>query len=125
MNGGKTGGQRKKIEAVFIDPSARGLAEEIKRILPEARIVPADNRVALGIERTQKMFSFFKLFLNRTQEHLIDEMDLYKYNKDLLDKGKEEVIKQNDHCCDALRYYIMGMWKYLKMLLPYTERGDK
>lgn len=59
MNGGKTGGQRKKIEAVFIDPSARGLAEEIKRILPEARIVPADNRVALGIERTQKMFSFF------------------------------------------------------------------
>lgn len=125
MNGGKTGGQRKKIEAVFIDPSARGLAEEIKRILPEARIVPADNRVALGIERTQKMFSFFKLFLNRAQEHLIDEMDLYKYNKDLLDKGKEEVIKQNDHCCDALRYYIMGMWKYLKMLLPYTERGDK
>lgn len=125
MNGGKTGGQRKKIEAVFIDPSARGLAEEIKRILPEARIVPADNRVALGIERTQKMFSFLKLFLNRSQEHLIDEMDLYKYNKDLLDKGKEEVIKQNDHCCDALRYYIMGMWNYLKMLLPYTERGDK
>lgn len=125
MNGGKTGGQRKKIEAIFIDPSARGLAEEIKRILPEARIVPADNRVALGIERTQKMFSFLKLFLNRSQEHLIDEMDLYKYNKDLLDKGKEEVIKQNDHCCDALRYYIMGMWYYLKMLLPYTERGDK
>lgn len=125
MNGGKTGGQRKKIEAIFIDPSARGLAEEIKRILPEARIVPADNRVALGIERTQKMFSFLKLFLNRSQEHLIDEMDLYKYNKDLLDKGKEEVIKQNDHCCDALRYYIMGMWNYLKMLLPYTERGDK
>ena len=45
--------------------------------------------------------------------------------RDLLDKGKEEVIKQNDHCCDALRYYIMGMWNYLKMLLPYTERGDK
>ena len=125
MNGGKTSSHRKKIEAVFIDPSARGLAEEIKRILPEARIVPADNRVALGIERTQKMFSFLKLFLNRSQEHLIDEMDLYKYNKDLLDKGKEEVIKQNDHCCDALRYYIMGMWNYLKMLLPYTERGDK
>lgn len=114
----------KKIEGVFIDPSARGFAEEIKRIMPGARIFLAENKVTLGIERTQKLFSFFKLFLNRRQVHLLDEMDLYKYNKDLLDKGREEVIKTNDHCCDAMRYYIMGMWRYFKMLLPYTERGD-
>lgn len=114
----------KKIEGVFIDPSARGFAEEIKRIMPGIRIIPADNKVSLGIERTQKMFSFFKLYLSRRQRYLIDEMDLYKYNKDLLDKGTETVVKTNDHCCDAMRYYIMGMWRYFKMLLPYTERGD-
>lgn len=113
------------IEAVFIDPSARGLAEEIRRILPRANVQPANNKVILGIERTQKFFSFYKLFINKLQTHLIEEMGLYKYNKDLLDKGKEEVIKTNDHCCDALRYYIMGMWRYFKMLLPSTERGDE
>lgn len=113
------------IEVVFIDPSARGLAEEIRRILPRANVQPANNKVILGIERTQKFFSFYKLFINKLQTHLIEEMGLYKYNKDLLDKGKEEVIKTNDHCCDALRYYIMGMWRYFKMLLPSTERGDE
>ena len=124
INVGNTGTKR-KIEAVFIDPSARGLAEEIKRILPTARIVPADNAVKVGIERVQKLYSFSRLKISSTQEHLIDEIDLYKFNKDLLDKGKEEVLKENDHCMDAKRYYVMGMWRYLKMLLPITERGDK
>ena len=118
----KTG---KRIEAVFIDPSARGLAEEIKRILPRVKIRPAENSVKLGIERVQKLFSFMKLFLSEKQTHLIDEMGLYKYNKELLDRGKEEVIKSNDHCSDALRYYIMGMWRYFRLLLPITERGDE
>lgn len=115
----------RRIEAVFIDPSARGLAEEIKRILPRVKIKPAENSVKLGIERTQKFFSFMKLFICDKQAHLKEELGLYKYNKDLLDKGKEEVVKTNDHCCDAMRYYIMGMWRYLKLLLPVTERGDK
>lgn len=115
----------KRIEAVFIDPSARGLAEEIKRILPRVKIKPAENSVKLGIERTQKFFSFMKLFICNEQVHLKEELGLYKYNKDLLDKGKEEVVKTNDHCCDAMRYYIMGMWRYLRLLLPATERGDK
>lgn len=115
----------KEIEAVFIDPSARGFAEEIKRLMPGVRIVPANNTVKLGIERTQKLISFLKLLASPDQKNMVDEFGLYKYNKDLLDKGKEEVIKQNDHCMDALRYYIMGMWRYLKLLLPITERGDK
>ena len=115
----------KRIEAVFIDPSARGLAEEIKRILPRVKIKPAENSVKLGIERTQKFFSFMKLFICNEQVHLKEELGLYKCNKDLLDKGKEEVVKTNDHCCDAMRYYIMGMWRYLRLLLPATERGDK
>ena len=115
----------KEIEAVFIDPSARGFAEEIKRLMPNIRIIPANNTVKLGIERCQKLISFNKFKASSNQENLIDEFGLYKYNKDLLDKGKEEVIKADDHCMDALRYYVMGMWRYLKFLLPATERGDK
>ena len=71
------------------------------------------------------LFRSLKFLANPNQENLIDEFGLYKYNKDLLDKGKEDVIKTDDHCMDALRYYIMGMWRYLKFLLPITERGDK
>ncbi len=113
----------KKID-VFIDPSARGLAEEIKRQIPGIRIIGADNKVSLGIERTQKLLAFGKLNVSTDQSNLIDEFGSYKYDKDKIEKGKEEVVKQSDHGMDAMRYYVMGKWKFLKLLLPETERGD-
>ena len=43
---------------------------------------------------------------------------MYEYDKDKLDKGVEEPIKQNDHCSDAERYTVMGVWKYIRQILP-------
>ena len=116
-----------RIRYVFIDPSAKGLAEEIKRVCPDVIIKDAKNNVPLGISRVQKMFSFRRLFLSPKQKMLIKEESQYEYDKDLLDKGKEVPVKQNDHCQDAKRYLIMGIWKYIKRLLPFidaTEKGD-
>ena len=91
-------------------------------MLFRSRIIAADNSVKLGIERCQKIISFDKFRTSTVQENLINEFGLYRYNKELLDKGKEDVIKTDDHCMDAFRYYVMGMWRYLKFLLPVTER---
>lgn len=107
-----------KVLYVFIDPSAKGLSEEIKRVCQDVIIKDARNDVALGINRTQKMLSFQRLFISPKQTHLIEEMYKYEYDADLLDKGKEVPIKQNDHCEDALRYLIMGIWKLIKRFLP-------
>lgn len=107
-----------KVRYVFIDPSAKGLAEEIKRACPDVIIKDAKNDVKLGISRVQKMFSFRRLFISPKQKHLIAEMYMYEYDEDLLNKGKEEPVKQNDHCQDALRYLIMGIWKLIKRMLP-------
>ncbi len=90
--------------------------------MPNIRIIAADNSVKLGIERCQKIISFDKFRASTVQENLINEFGLYRYNKELLDKGREDVIKTDDHCMDAFRYYVMGMWRYLKFLLPVTER---
>lgn len=114
----------KKLLVLFLDPSAKGLAEEIKRICPEISIPNADNTVSLGINRTQKLMSYMRLFLSPKQKHLIAERYMYEYDKDKLDKGKEEPIKQNDHCSDAERYLVMGVWKYMKQILPHII-GDK
>lgn len=115
----------KKIRYVFIDPSAKGLAEEIKRVCPDVVIVDANNKVLLGINRVQKMYSFCRLFLNPKQKHLIGEKYQYKWNEDLLDKGKEEPVKENDHCCDAERYAIMGIWGHIRQLLTFIRFGEK
>jgi len=113
-----------KILFVFIDPSAKGLAEEIRRVCSDVIIKNAKNDVALGISRVQKMLSFQCLFISPKQKNLIKEMYLYEYNADLLEKGKEEPVKINDHCQDATRYLIMGIWKYIRQMLPMLKVGD-
>lgn len=115
----------KKIKFVFIDPSAKGLAEEIKRLCPDIAIVNANNTVLLGINRVQKMMSFRRLFLSPKQKHLIEERYQYKWNEDLLDKGREEPVKEYDHCSDAERYAVMGVWKYIRQLLPFIDVEEK
>lgn len=116
-----------KIRYVFIDPSAKGLAEEIKRVCPDVFIKDAENDVALGIMRVQKLLSYQRIRYSPKQKMLIQENYQYEYNKDLLDKGKEEPIKKHDHCEDAERYLVMGVWKIIRRMLPFiniTEEGD-
>ena len=116
---------QKRIKFVFIDPSAKGLAEEIKRLCPDVSILNANNTVLLGINRIQKMMSFRRLFLSPRQKHLIEERYQYKWNEDLLDKGREEPVKKYDHCSDAERYAVMGVWKYIRQLLPFIDVEEK
>lgn len=107
---------------VFIDPSAQGLAEEIRRLLPGIMIRNADNRVKLGISRVQKLLTLGKVKLHSSQTHLITEMGLYRYNEKTIENGKEEPLKVNDHCEDGTRYLVSGMWSRIKQFLPVSER---
>ena len=106
------------VSFVYIDPSARGLAEEIKRVCPSVKIVPANNDVALGIQRVSKLLAHEVLSISPKQVRLKEEMYQYVYNKDLLDRGKEVPVKDKDHCLDGCRYLCQGFWQYIKQLLP-------
>lgn len=107
---------------VFIDPSAAGLIEEVRRIMPHIEVIPAFNDVKLGISRVQKFFSFQRILINRGQKHLIRELGLYQYDPESIKKGKEEVLKVNDHAADATRYLVCGMWGLIAVFLPVSDR---
>lgn len=113
----------------FIDPSAAGLAEEIKRRSVycdyQVQVLPAQNDVAVGIQRVQKCFSYGILSVSPTQEKLDWELGLYEYDKKSIEKGREIPVKVNDHACDALRYLVMGMWSKIKYFLPPEERREE
>ena len=115
---------KRRISWVFIDPSAKGLAEEIKRLMPDVLIKDADNTVALGISRVQKLMTFGRILISRKQAHLIKEMGLYQYDEKSIEAGKEQPLKINDHACDATRYSVMGMWKLIRLFLPVSEQED-
>ena len=93
--------------------------------MPDISVKDADNTVKLGISRVQKLLSFKRLILSRKQTMLINEMGLYQYDEKSIEKGKEEVLKINDHCEDGTRYAVMGMWKKIKYFLPVGVREDR
>ena len=112
------------VSYIFIDPSAAGLIEEIRRVIPHIPVIPAQNDVKLGISRMQKLFSFLKILISNKQPMLIRELGLYQYDEKSIKRGVEVPVKENDHCCDGSRYLCMGMWNLIKYMLPLLERGD-
>lgn len=114
---------------VFIDPSAKGLAEEIKRLAMQSRqygivIKDAENDVSVGIQRVQKCLTYQIMSVSERQENLIREMGIYEYDPKSIESGKEKPLKIDDHCCDAWRYLVMGMWSKIKYFLPEGERDE-
>ena len=107
---------------VFIDPSARGLAEEIKRATRDCDysvlIRGAENEVELGISRVQKLLTYEIMTVSPLQEKAVEEFGTYEYDKKSIERGKEVPVEVDDHCMDAIRYLVMGFWKKMKHWLP-------
>lgn len=113
---------------IYLDPSAKGLQEEIKRAAKgldyTVFIRDAENDVQLGISRVQKALVYQILKVAPVQQMAIEEFGLYQYDKKSIEKGKEVPIKENDHCMDAIRYMVMGAWKKIKHWLPAEAEKD-
>lgn len=107
---------------VYLDPSAKGLAEEIRRATRgleySVLVRDAENDVALGISRVQKALAFDILSVSPDQENAVREFGTYEYDKKSIEKGKEVPVKEGDHCMDAIRYVVMGAWDRIKHWLP-------
>ena len=118
-----------KVFYIYLDPSAKGLQEEIKRATRnldyQVIVKDAENDVALGISRVQKALIFGVLTVAPAQTMAVEEFGLYEYDKKSIEKGKEVPIKANDHCMDAIRYAVMGAWKHIKHWLPADASEDE
>lgn len=114
---------------LYLDPSAQGLQEEIKRACRAAglpvSVNDAENDVKLGISRVQKLLAYQLMTVSRTRQgNAVREFGVYEYDKDSIEKGKEEPVKIDDHCMDAIRYVVMGLWLKIKRWLPVQD-GDE
>lgn len=103
--------------------------EEIKRATRGAPytvlIRDAENDVALGISRMQKLLTFEMLSIDPKQKHAREEFGLYEYDKKSIERGQEKPVKMDDHCMDALRYLVMGLWSKLRRFLPVQDKDDE
>nr|DAJ94246.1 MAG TPA: large terminase [Caudoviricetes sp.] len=98
----------KDIRYVIVDPSASSFIMSLRRKgMPTLK---ARNDVEDGIKMVYALMSTGHILINKDKcPKLIQELGLYIWDEKKAEKGKEEVVKQNDHCCDALRYLVASV----------------
>ena len=96
----------KEFSYLIIDPSATPLKAAHRKY--GHNVINAKNNVEEGIIGLSTLFANKMIKINKDNcPNLCAELCLYRWNEKKLNNGVEEVLKENDHCCDALRYAIM------------------
>lgn len=93
---------RKKIEAVIVDPSAASFIECIRRH-GKFRVIPAKNDVTDGIRKVQSAFRDGKILISPRCKAAIKEFSLYRWDEGAI---KDTPKKENDHAMDEIRYFV-------------------
>ena len=89
---------------IIVDPSASALKVEMQQ--KKFRTRDANNDVIDGISHTGKLLEDGHLLFSDKCKHTIEEFDLYMWDEKAADDGEDVPIKENDHCMDALRYFV-------------------
>lgn len=92
-----------RIERVVLDPSAASFAECIRRH-GKFSVWKANNAVLDGIRFTGACIKSGIIKFHESCKNVFREFGLYSWDKDA---GEDRVIKENDHCMDAIRYFCM------------------
>lgn len=91
----------RRIESMVVDPSALSFITALRK--HGYYVLEAVNNVIDGIRQTMTMLNMGEIKILRRCEHLLKEFGVYSWDPK---KNKDEPIKANDHCCDALRYFV-------------------
>lgn len=92
------------VKYVIIDPSAAALEVELQQ--QGFRTLDADNDVINGIANTGKLLEDGYILISEKCKNTLDEFDLYVWDEKAANAGEDVPIKENDHCMDALRYFV-------------------
>lgn len=98
--------------AVIVDPSAASFIAELQS--RGVYVISANNEVLDGIRKTATLMKRRQLLVCSDCGGLLDELGTYMWDDKAALRGEEKPIKQADHGCDALRYYINSLppWRF-------------
>lgn len=101
-------GERFKKTKFIIDPSAASFITELRK--RKATVKKAKNDVSDGIRHVAGCMNSGSIKITKKCKRLIGELEEYSWD-DRADK--DQPIKENDHACDALRYFVetMKIWR--------------
>ena len=92
----------KRIDGIYLDPSAASFRTELYRLSIKPRY--AENEVMEGIRYVANLFVSGTIKICDTCPELIKEMQSYVWDPKSIKLGEDKPLKVSDHLCDALRY---------------------
>lgn len=92
---------------IMVDPAANSFILQMRRLKMKSK--RAVNDVLDGIRTVATYFGSDRLFISENCKNLIGEIHTYSWDEKAQARGVDSPKKENDHCCDALRYGIMKL----------------
>lgn len=92
------------IAKAIVDPSASALKVELHK--RGIRTQDANNDVRNGIADTGSALRRGIIKIYRSCTNTIAEFGIYTWDEKASEEGEDEPIKANDHCMDAVRYFV-------------------
>ncbi len=93
------------VQSVIIDPSAASMIACIERH-GRFRVMRADNRVLVGIQRTSEALSSGRIRISPECTDILREFSLYCWDENA---SSDAPRKENDHAMDDMRYFVMAV----------------
>lgn len=99
----------------IIDPSAASFIAVLRRRGGRYLVQTANNDVLNGIRETASAMRQGRIKISKACKNTISELRGYVWDKTKTDR--EQPVKENDHACDAMRYFV----KTMRIAKPITQ----
>ncbi|WP_341274911.1 PBSX family phage terminase large subunit [Clostridium saccharobutylicum] len=96
---------------IIVDPSAASFITQL-RDDGFKNVLKAKNNVLDGIRTVASALNLGIFYVNDICKETLKEFSSYIWDPKKLDYGVEEVLKEKDHCMDAMRYFVYTILRY-------------
>ena len=93
-----------RIKAMIVDPSAASFIVELRK--RGYKVIKANNDVLDGIRLVGMLLNLELLKFASSCTETIKEFASYIWDEKALERGEDKPVKQHDHSCDAVRYFV-------------------
>ena len=93
-----------RIKAMIVDPSAASFIAELRK--RGYKVIKANNDVLDGIRLVGMLLNLEMLIFSSSCTETIKEFAFYIWDEKAAEHGEDKPVKQHDHGCDAVRYFV-------------------
>ena len=93
-----------RIKAMIVDPSAASFIAELRK--RGYKVIKSNNDVLDGIRLVGMLLNLEMLIFSSSCTETIKEFASYIWDEKAAEHGEDKPVKQHDHGCDAVRYFV-------------------